>query len=106
MARRVQELCAFVVERYDGRAERLWEQASDSDELKRRIAELPGFGEMKVKALGSVLAKHFGVAAAEELVPWHPTLGDVDSAFALAEYQNAKRVHKAEWTKGPAPSSS
>jgi predicted enzyme related to lactoylglutathione lyase len=39
---------------------------------------------MKVKALGSVLAKRFGVEAAQELVPWHPTLGDVDSAQALA----------------------
>ena len=59
---------------------------------------------MKVKALGSVLAKRFGVAAADELVPWHPTLGDVDSAQALADYQAAKRVHKAEWSKARSPS--
>jgi hypothetical protein len=52
---------------------------------------------MKIKALGSVLAKRFDVAAARELVPWHPTLGDVDSREALAEYQAVKRVHKAEW---------
>jgi hypothetical protein len=57
---------------------------------------------MKVKALGSVLAKRFGVAAAQDLVPWHPTLGDVDSADALAEYQAAKRVHKKEWSKAAA----
>src|SRR5262249_45730759 len=55
MARRVQDLAAFVDERYDGRAERLWTEAADADDLKRRIEELPGFGEMKVKALGSVL---------------------------------------------------
>ncbi len=54
---------------------------------------------MKVKALGSVLAKRFGVEVAQDLVPWHPTLGDVDSAEALAEYQAAKRAHKAEWRK-------
>ena len=95
MARRVQELCAFVMERYDGRAERVWTQASDSADLRRRIEELPGFGEMKVKALGSVLAKRFGVAAAEGLVPGHPTLGDVDSREALERYQEAKRAHKA-----------
>jgi hypothetical protein len=52
---------------------------------------------MKIKALGSVLAKRFGVAAAEALVPWHPTLGDVDSPEALTAYQAAKRAHKAEW---------
>ena len=51
---------------------------------------------MKVKALGAVLAKRFGVAAAQPLVPAHPTLGDVDSAEALAEYQAAKRAHKRE----------
>ena len=56
---------------------------------------LPGFGEMKVKALGAVLAKRFGVALAEPLVPSHPTLGDVDSPEALAEYQAGKRAHKA-----------
>ena len=65
---------------------------------------LPGFGEMKVKALGAVLAKRFGVEAAEDLVPWHPTLGDVDSPQALADYQAAKRVHKAEWSRAKAPS--
>jgi hypothetical protein len=51
-----------------------------------------------------VLAKRFGVEAAQDLVPWHPTLGDVDSAQALADYQAAKRVHKAEWSKAKAAS--
>jgi len=50
---------------------------------------------MKVKALGSVLAKRFGVAAAQGLVPAYPTLGDVDSHAALDSYQAAKRAHKA-----------
>jgi uncharacterized HhH-GPD family protein len=95
MATRVQDLAAFVEERYGGRAERLWTEATDAGDLRRRIEELPGFGEMKVKALGSVLAKRFGVAAAEGLVPNHPTLGDVDSAEALQSYQAAKRAYKA-----------
>jgi len=95
MARRVQELCAFVVERYDGDASRVWTEAVDADDLRRRIEELPGFGEMKVKALGSVLAKRFGVEAARGLVPGHPTLGDVDSAAALEWYQAEKRAYKA-----------
>jgi len=95
MASRVQDLSAFVDERYGGRAERLWTDASGPDDLRNRIEELPGFGEMKVKALGSVLAKRFGVAAAQGLVPNHPTLGDVDSAEALTEYQAKKRAYKA-----------
>ena len=99
MARRVHELAVHVRDRYDGDAARVWTGAADSDELRANLAGLPGFGEMKVKALGAVLAKRFDVDAAAGLVPWHPTLGDVDSAQALADYQAAKRVHKAEWSK-------
>jgi uncharacterized HhH-GPD family protein len=96
MAKRVQEMCALVAEEYDGDASRVWRDATDTDDLKRRIEELPGFGEMKVKATAAVLAKRLGVAAAEPLVPPHPTLGDVDSPEALATYQAGKRAHKAE----------
>ena len=96
MARRVQDLAAHVVERYGGDASRLWRDAADADELRARIAELPGFGEMKIKALGAVLSKRFGVAVADGLVPGHPTLGDVDSPEALESYQAAKRAYKAK----------
>jgi uncharacterized HhH-GPD family protein len=96
MANRVQELCALVEEEYGGDASRLWREASDSADLRRRIEALPGFGKMKVIALGSVLAKRFGVQAAEGLVPSHPTIGDVDSKEALESYQAAKRAHKAK----------
>ena len=97
MARRVGELAATVAEEYAGDASRLWTEAADGADLRERISALPGFGEMKVKALGSVLAKRFGIAAAQDLVPGHPTLGDVDSAQALTDYQAAKKAHKAEW---------
>jgi uncharacterized HhH-GPD family protein len=95
MAKRVRELAAVVDEEYAGDASRLWTDAKDSADLRKRIADLPGFGEMKIKALGSVLAKRFDVAVAEGLVPKHPTLGDVDSAEALEEYQAKKRAYKA-----------
>ena len=103
MAKKVQDLAVHVRDHYDGDAARVWTGAADSAELRANLQGLPGFGEMKVKALGSVLAKRFGVDAAKDLVPWHPTLGDVDSAKALEEYQAAKRVHKAEWSKAKAP---
>jgi len=103
MATRVHDLAVHVRDRYDGDAARVWTDAATTDELRANLAALPGFGEMKIKALGAVLAKRFGVEAAHDLVPWHPTLGDVDSAQALADYQAAKRVHKAEWSKAKAP---
>ncbi len=95
MARRVQELSAAIVSEYGGDAARVWTDATDDADLRRRIAALPGFGEMKIKSLGAVLAKRFGVAVAQGLVPSHPTLGDVDSREALERYQDAKRAHKA-----------
>ena len=95
MARRVHELAVHVRDRYDGEAARVWTQAPDSAALRANLEALPGFGEMKVKSLGAVLAKRFDVEAARELVPGHPTLGDVDSPQALVDYQAAKRAHKA-----------
>jgi len=98
MAQRVHALAVHVDEHYGGDAARVWTDA----ELRANIGALPGFGEMKIKALGAVLAKRFGVEIASALVPPHPTLGDVDSAQALADYQALKRIHKKEWAKARA----
>jgi uncharacterized HhH-GPD family protein len=100
MAQRVQDLSAHVAEEYGGEAERLWAEATDGPDLRRRIAALPGFGDMKVKAFSAVLAKRFGVAAAQEIAPSHPTLGDVDSPEALTEYQAKKKAYKASLRAG------
>lgn len=99
MAKRVHDLAVHVRDTYDGDAARVWTDAANAGELRANLAALPGFGEMKVKSLGSVLAKRFGVEAARELVPWHPTLGDVDSSQALLDYQARKRVEKQAWTQ-------
>ena len=96
MAKRVQDLATVVDEDYGGHAERIWTEAADGADLRKRLAALPGFGEMKIKSLGAVLAKRFDIAVAQDLVPNHPTLGDVDSPQALEDYQAKKRAHKAE----------
>jgi uncharacterized HhH-GPD family protein len=97
MAQRVQDLAATIVEDYGGRAERVWTDAADGADLKRRLAALPGFGDMKVRSMLAVLAKRFGVQlpGLEEVVPTHPTLGDVDSNESRQRYQEAKRAYKA-----------
>jgi uncharacterized HhH-GPD family protein len=94
----VQEFCAAIASEYDGHAERVWSEAADGRDLQRRLLALPGIGEMKAKSIVAVLVKRFGVTPPgwEEVAPRHPTLGDVDSAQALADYQAAKRAHKAE----------
>jgi len=96
MAQRVQDLAAAIADEYDGDASRIWREAKDGADLKRRIGGLPGFGDMKIRALTAVLAKRFDVKVAQEVAPNHPTLGDVDSAEALEEYQAKKRAYKAE----------
>ena len=100
MASRVRELAAVVAEDYEGDASKIWTEATDTADLKKRIAALPGFGEMKIKALGSLLAKQYGVAAAEGLAPGHHTLGDVTSPEELEAYQEAKRAYKAKLRAG------
>jgi uncharacterized HhH-GPD family protein len=87
MAKRTRELCAAIAADYDG----------DADLYKRLIA-LPGIGEMKAGTIVALLAKRYGIKPAgwDDVIPDHPTLGDVDSAEALAEYQAGKRARKAE----------
>jgi uncharacterized HhH-GPD family protein len=97
MAKRVRELAAHVVENYDGDASKVWKSAKTPQALEENLSKLPGFGEMKVRSIASVLAKQFGVKNAEPLIPDHPTLGDVKSIDSLHEYQAAKKQHKSEW---------
>jgi uncharacterized HhH-GPD family protein len=103
MAKRVHDLAVHIRDEYDGDAARVWTDAADADQLRANLERLPGFGAMKVTSLGAVLAKQFGIAAAEPLIPWHPTLADVDSPQALLDYQATKRAHKKEWAKATAP---
>jgi uncharacterized HhH-GPD family protein len=98
MAHRTQELCAAIESEYDGDAERVWSEAADGADLRQRLLDLPGIGEMKVRSLIAILGKRFGVQPPgwEEVAPKHPTLGDVDSLEALQRYQDAKRAYKAK----------
>jgi uncharacterized HhH-GPD family protein len=98
MARRTQDLCAAIVTDYAGDAERVWSEAESGEELRRRLLDLPGIGDMKVRSLIAILVKRFGVRPQgwEAVTPTHPTLGDVDSPEALERYQEAKRAYKAK----------
>ena len=97
MAGKVRALAAAIAERYDGDASRIWREASDGADLERRLLELPGIGEMKARTILAVLAKRLGVDLPDlaSVLPDHPTLGDVDSPEALADYQAGKRAYKA-----------
>jgi uncharacterized HhH-GPD family protein len=97
MAARVQAICAAIATEYGGDASRVWTEAKDGRDLERRLLALPGVGAMKAKSLIAILGKQFGIKPPgwEDVAPRHPTLGDVDSAEALAQYQAGKRAQKA-----------
>jgi uncharacterized HhH-GPD family protein len=64
MAKRVQQLCAFIVERYDGDAEAIWRDVTEGKDLFKRLNELPGFGKQKAQIFLALLGKQFGVQPA------------------------------------------
>jgi uncharacterized HhH-GPD family protein len=96
MAQRVQALCHDIAERYQGDGSRVWTEASSGQDLAKRLGELPGIGDMKVRSLLATLIKQFNVRPEgwQSVLPDHPTLGDANTAEALAEYQAAKRAYK------------
>ncbi|CAM5453405.1 HhH-GPD-type base excision DNA repair protein [Streptomyces viridochromogenes] len=61
MAKRIQQLCQYLVEHYDGEAELVWKGVDDGRELLRRLQELPGFGKQKAQIFLALLGKQLGV---------------------------------------------
>ncbi|MEU5594025.1 HhH-GPD-type base excision DNA repair protein [Streptomyces sp. NPDC020298] len=61
MAKRIQQLCQYLVEHYDGNAELVWKGVDDGRELLRRLQELPGFGKQKAQIFLALLGKQLGV---------------------------------------------
>jgi uncharacterized HhH-GPD family protein len=97
MATKVRALCEAIARDFGNDARAVWSEAPDGHSMEARLLSLPGIGDMKAKSLIAVLGKRFDVRPPgyEDVAPTWPTLGDVDSAEALAEYQAGKRAKKA-----------
>ncbi|MFD4829644.1 Fe-S cluster assembly protein HesB [Streptomyces sp. SID4919] len=61
MAKRVQQLCQYLVEHYDGDAAAVWEGVGSGKELLKRLQDLPGFGKQKAQIFLALLGKQLGV---------------------------------------------
>ncbi|MEV0219324.1 HhH-GPD-type base excision DNA repair protein [Streptomyces sp. NPDC050704] len=61
MAKRIQQLCQYLVDHYDGNAAAVWEGVATGEELLRRLKELPGFGTQKAQIFLALLGKQLGV---------------------------------------------
>ena len=103
-AKRVQALCRLLVEQYGGRAEAVWESASDGRELLARVKALPGFGDQKARIFVALLGKQLGVqppgwreAAGPFGAPGsHLSVADIDGPESLVLVRRYKQEKKQE----------
>jgi uncharacterized HhH-GPD family protein len=102
MAARLQALAALVEEKYDGRAERLWNEAATGKELLARVMELPGFGKQKAQIFVALLAKQLGVrpegweqAVGAYAEDGHRSVADVTDGESLQKVRDYKKQKKA-----------
>ncbi|NGN68503.1 Fe-S cluster assembly protein HesB [Streptomyces sp. A7024] len=106
MAKRIQQLCAYLVEHYDGDAEAVWKDAASGKELLKRLNELPGFGKQKAQIFLALLGKQLGVtptgwreaAGAYGEKDAHRSVADITGPESLTKVrafkQEAKRAAK------------
>ncbi|MEU1104881.1 HhH-GPD-type base excision DNA repair protein [Streptomyces tibetensis] len=100
MAKRIQQLCQYLVEHYDGDAEALWQDVGTGKELLKRLAELPGFGKQKAQIFLALLGKQLGVRP----TGWREaagSYGEPDSFRSVADITGPEslvkvRAHKQE----------
>ncbi|MFJ3649468.1 HhH-GPD-type base excision DNA repair protein [Streptomyces murinus] len=72
MAKRVQQLCQYLVDHYDGDAEAVWRGVDSGAELLKRLEDLPGFGRQKAQIFLALLGKQLGVTP----TGWREAAGD------------------------------
>lgn len=103
MAARAQELAALICDSYDGDAGAVWRAARSGEDLRRRIAELPGFGPLKAQIMVALLGKRLGVTPPgwrEAAGPFgaegsHYSVADITDDASLAAVRAHKREMKA-----------
>jgi uncharacterized HhH-GPD family protein len=106
MAARAQELAKIVADRYDGDASAVWATAADATELRKRLAELPGFGAYKAQITIALLGKQLGVQPSgwrEEAGHYgeagsHYSVADINddaSLIAVRSYKKAMKQKRA-----------
>ncbi|MFF2007858.1 HhH-GPD-type base excision DNA repair protein [Streptomyces sp. NPDC058195] len=99
MAKRVQQLCQYLVTEYDGDASAVWTGASDGADLRKRLNALPGFGTQKAQIFLALLGKQFGVRPKgwrEAAGPYgeagsHRSVADITGPESLAEVRAYKQ---------------
>lgn len=102
MAKRVQQLCQYLVDEYEGDASAVWSDAATGAELLKRLNALPGFGAQKAQIFLALLGKRFGVRPTgwrEAAGPYgeagsHRSVADITGPESLAEVRAFKQQAK------------
>jgi uncharacterized HhH-GPD family protein len=103
MAKRIQAVCQFLVEHYDGQVETLWTRDDPSGaQVLARLKALPGFGDQKARIFLALLGKQRGItpkgwrAAAGPYgdAGSHRSIADVVDAASLTKVREFKRATK------------
>ncbi|SNB90384.1 uncharacterized HhH-GPD family protein [Streptomyces sp. PgraA7] len=114
MAKRVQQLCQFLVAEYGGDASAVWQDAATGDDLLERLKALPGFGAQKAQIFLALLGKQLGVRPPgwrEAAGPYgeagsHRSVADITGPESLAEVRAYKQEAKAAAKAAKKPGSS
>lgn len=93
MAKRVQQLCAHLVEHYDGDAAALWADVESGKELLKRVKALPGYGDQKAKICVALLGKRYGVTP-EGWREAAGAYGEEDSYRSVADVTGPDSLHR------------
>lgn len=109
MARRIHALGTYVRDRYEGDTTALWRDAVDGAQLRRRLQELPGFGEQKARIFTALLGKQLGVcppgwreaAGGYGEHGSHRSVADVVDAESLAKVRAYKQEQKQQLQQPP-----
>jgi uncharacterized HhH-GPD family protein len=103
MAKRIQQLCQYLVEHYDGDPEAVWKDVASGRELRKRLEELPGFGKQKAQIFLALLGKQLGVrpegwreaAGAYGAAESFRSVADITGPASLAKVRAYKQEMKA-----------
>ncbi|MBX7552852.1 Fe-S cluster assembly protein HesB [Streptomyces sp. tea 10] len=103
MAKRIQQLCQYLAEHYDGDAETVWRDVPTGAELLKRLEALPGFGKQKAQIFLALLGKQLGVtppgwreaAGAYGEPKAYRSVADITGPESLAKVRAHKQEMKA-----------
>jgi uncharacterized HhH-GPD family protein len=102
MGKRIQQVCAFLVEHHDGDAANIWRNVDTGRDVFGRLKALPGYGDEKSKIFVAILAKTQGVApdgwreAAGKFGDDVPrSVADIHDEASLAVVREWKKAQKA-----------